>query len=327
MTLPIIKHQYPIHALPLPFHRGHGKSGRMNLRDLEYVLRVAELNHFGRAAKACNVSQPTLSGQIRKLEDELGVQLFERGRGGARPTSAGRAVASQARIALRAAGEIKRIAQAAQDPFAGEFRLGLIPTIAPYLIPRFVARLRDTLPDLSVIYREDITERLTRDLESGMIDAAILATPPESERLEAIPLYDEPFRLVFPDGHDLSELSHLKLADIGTDDMLLLTEGHCFRDQALAICDAPATEQSLRATSLETLINLVAQGQGITLVPALAMPSLSDEMGLKARALDEPGAARAINLTLRRSDPRRVLAQRLAEIIRDGLPDCVTVTR
>ncbi|MEM9599633.1 MAG: LysR substrate-binding domain-containing protein [Pseudomonadota bacterium] len=299
----------------------------MNLRDLDYVLSVAELGHFGRAAKACHVSQPTLSGQIRKLEEELGVQLFERGRGGARPTAAGRAVAAQARIALRAATEIRLIAQAAQDPFAGEFRLGLIPTIAPYLIPRFVARLRDALPDLNVIYREDITERLVRDLEAGTLDAAILATPPESDRLEAIPLYDEPFRLVVPDGHDLSGLSHLELADIETDEMLLLTEGHCFRDQALAICDAPTTEQSLRATSLETLINLVAQGQGITLVPALAMDGLSDDIGLKARMLDDPGASRAINLTLRRSDPRRILVQRMAQIIRDGLPDSVAVTR
>ncbi|GLQ20616.1 LysR substrate-binding domain-containing protein [Algimonas porphyrae] len=298
----------------------------MNLRDLDYVLSVAELGHFGRAARACNVSQPTLSGQIRKLEDELGVQLFERGRGGARPTAAGRAVAAQARIAMRAATEIRRIAQAAQDPFAGEFRLGLIPTIAPYLIPRFVARLRDALPDLTVIYREDITERLNRDLEAGTLDAAILATPPESDRLEALPLYTEPFSLLVPKDHDLSGLSHLDLADIDADDMLLLTEGHCFRDQALAICDAPRTERSLQATSLETLINLVAQGQGITLVPALAMTNLADDSALRARTLDDAGASRAINLTLRRSDPRRVLAQRMAQIIRDGLPDTVRVT-
>ena len=302
----------------------------MNLRDLNYVLAVAESGHFGRAAKACYVSQPTLSGQIKKLETELGVQLFERGRGGAKPTDAGRAVAEQARTALRAAAEIRQIAQAAQDPFAGEFRLGLIPTVAPYLIPRFVARMRTALPDLSVIYREDITERLVRDLEAGTIDASILATPPESDALQAIPLYTEPFRLVFPDGHDLSSLVHLRMSDVNRQEMLLLTEGHCFRDQALAICDAPLNEKSeaetsLRATSLETLINLVAQGQGVTLVPALAMAGLSDELGLEDRTLEEDGAAREINLTIRRSTPRRALTGRVVEIIRGGLPDSVII--
>lgn len=303
----------------------------MNLRDLEYVLAVMETGHFGRAALACHVSQPTLSGQIKKLEDELGVTLFERGRGGARPTDTGHAIARQAQKAIRAAAEIREIAQAAQDPYAGEFRLGLIPTVAPYLIPRFVARLREALPDLSVIYREDITERLVRDLESGEIDAAILATPPETDALQAIPLYTEPFRLVFPDGHPLSSLAHLRMADVDRDDVLLLTEGHCFRDQALAICDTPATNgtrntTSLRATSLETLINLVAQGQGVTLVPSLAMAGLSDELGLQDRTLEDEGAARDIYLTIRRSMPRRALSGRIAEIIRNGLPDTVIVT-
>ena len=186
----------------------------MNLRDLEYVLAVTETGHFGRAAEQCHVSQPTLSGQIKKLEEELGVTLFERSRGGTRPTAIGMEITEQARRVLRAAAEIRSLAQSAQDPLAGEFRLGLIPTVAPYLIPRFVARLRDALPKLSMVYREDITERLVADLEGGKIDAAILATPPESEALEAIPLYTEPFRLVFPDGHTLSSLAHLRMADV-----------------------------------------------------------------------------------------------------------------
>jgi len=301
----------------------------MNLRDLEYVVAVMDIGHFGRAAEACHVSQPTLSGQIKKLEEALGVTLFERGRGGVRATDTGRAVAAQARIALRAATEIRVIAQAAQDPYAGEFRLGLIPTVAPYLIPRFVARLREALPDLSVIYREDITERLVRDLESGVIDAAILATPPETDALQAIPLYTEPFRLIFPEGHALSSLAHLRMADVDRNDVLLLTEGHCFRDQALAICDAPAKgparATSLRATSLETLINLVAQGQGVTLVPSLAMRGLSDDLGLQDRELEDEGAARAINMTIRRTTSRRALAGKIVEIIQAGLPKSVNV--
>jgi len=301
----------------------------MNLRDLEYVVAVMDIGHFGRAAEVCHVSQPTLSGQIKKLEEALGVTLFERGRGGVRATDTGRAVAAQARIALRAATEIRVIAQAAQDPYAGEFRLGLIPTVAPYLIPRFVARLREALPDLSVIYREDITERLVRDLESGVIDAAILATPPETDALQAIPLYTEPFRLIFPEGHALSSLAHLRMADVDRNDVLLLTEGHCFRDQALAICDAPAKgparATSLRATSLETLINLVAQGQGVTLVPSLAMRGLSDDLGLQDRELEDEGAARAINMTIRRTTSRRALAGKIVEIIQAGLPKSVNV--
>lgn len=308
----------------------------MNLRDLEYILAVMETGHFGRAAVACHVSQPTLSGQIKKLEDELGVTLFERGRGGARPTDTGRAIAQEAQKALRAATEIREIAQAAQDPYAGEFRLGLIPTVAPYLIPLFVARLRKALPDLSMIYREDITERLVRDLETGDIDAAILATPPDTDTLHAIPLYTEPFRLVFPDGHQLSSLAHLRMTDVDQNDVLLLTEGHCFRDQALSICEAPSPKvvrksprntTSLRATSLETLINLVAQGQGVTLVPSLAMAGLSDDLGLEDRRLEDEGAARDITLTIRRSTSRRALAGRVAEIIRSGLPDTVTISQ
>ena len=165
-------------------------------------------------------------------------------------------------------------------------------------------------------------------IKSGEIDAAILATPPDTDGLQAIPLYTEPFRLVFPDGHALSSLAHLRMGDVDRNDILLLTEGHCFRDQALAICDAPTRKNarntaSLRATSLETLINLVAQGQGVTLVPSLAMRSLSDDLHLQNRALDDEGAARDINLTIRRSTPRRALAGRIAEVIQSGLPDSI----
>lgn len=297
----------------------------MNLRELEYIVSVAELGHFGQAAKACHVSQPTLSGQIRKLEEELGVTLFERGRGGVRVTEAGRAIIEEAQRALSAAEEIRSIARAAQDPLSGHFRLGLIPTVAPYLIPRFVARLSEALPNVSMVYSEDITDRLTDDLIAGRIDGAILATPPETDALLSLPLYNEPFRMVVPDGHDLTTLTELKMSDVDNGEVLLLTEGHCFRDQALSICETREQRQqhSLRATSLETLINLVAQGQGVTLVPVLAAPRLSDDRGLTIRYLDDPGAAREVNLMIRKSFSRRELADRIATIIREGLPDTV----
>ncbi|MGB3455926.1 MAG: LysR substrate-binding domain-containing protein, partial [Litorimonas sp.] len=237
---------------------------------------------------------------------------------------AGLSVADKARLAVRAAAEIRQIAQAAQDPFAGEFRLGLIPTLAPYLIPRFVARLRDALPDLSVVYREDITERLVADLEAGEIDAALLATPPESDALQALPIHTERFQLLVPRGHRLASARALHMGDVPHDEMMLLTEGHCFRDQALSICHVPAPNgqgAGLRATSLETLINLVAQGQGVTLVPELALQGLSDDLGLCALPLEDDGAARQINLTVRKSLPRQALVRRVAQLIREGLPE------
>ena len=293
----------------------------MNLRDLEYAVAVAEHAHFGRAAEACHVSQPTLSGQIRKLEEELGVPLFERGRGGVRVTQIGRAVLEEARAVLSGAERLRDVARAGGDPLGGALSLGLIPTVAPYLIPRFVRRLRDALPRLSVTYREDITERLTADLLSGELDAAVLATPPEDEALTTLPLYREPFQIVFPEGHALGGSDAPAMSEVDRDELLLLTEGHCFRDQALAICElGPPRRSSLRATSLETLINLVSQGMGVTLLPALARPAL-DELGLQARPLSDAGAARRINLTVRKSFPRDALIARVAQIIRSGLPD------
>jgi len=290
----------------------------MTLRELEYVVAVAEHGHFGRAAEAASVSQPTLSGQLKKLEDELGVVIFERGRKGAVPTPNGRKIVAAAREVLAAAKTVESLAAAAQDPLAGALSLGLIPTIAPYLIPRFVTRMEGALPKLKMVYREDVTERLNRDLLQGKLDAAVLATEPEDDGLATIPLFREPFRLVVPAGHELSGVDDVRMRELATDEMLLLTEGHCFRDQALAIC-RPVQELaggSLRATSLETLVNLVASGQGVTLVPELAMREVP---GTDMRTLTEPGAARDVNLTFRKSFPRRDLLERVAEVIRDGV--------
>jgi len=301
----------------------------MNLRDLDYICAVADHKHFGRAAEACHVSQPTLSGQIKKLEDQLGVTLFERSRKGIRVTDIGSEIILIAREARDAARRIRSVAASAQDPLAGNLSLGLIPTIAPYLIPLFVGRLQKSLPKLMVTYREDITERLTEDLLSGELDVALLATPPEEDALTAVELYSEPFWLVFPEDHELRRLEHPSMADVKQDDVLLLTEGHCFRDQALSIC-RPAQKRrrrSLRATSLETLINLVASGQGVTLVPALAMRGgWPMDMGLMSHKLIEKGASRTIYLTYRKRFPRETVVKALAGLIQDGLPDNVTVT-
>jgi len=299
----------------------------MNLRDLDYICAVADHKHFGRAAEACHVSQPTLSGQIKKLEALLGVTLFERSHKGIRVTDIGAEIILIAREARDAARRIKSVAASAQDPLAGNLSLGLIPTIAPYLIPLFVGKLNETLPNMAMTYREDITERLTDSLLSGDLDIAVLATPPEEDTLTAIELYSEPFWLVFPDDHELRDMKNASMADVKEDDILLLTEGHCFRDQALSIC-RPAHKrrrQSLRATSLETLINLVASGQGVTLVPALAMRGgWPNDLGLMSHKLTDRGAARQIYLTYRKRFPRIKAVQALAELINADLPSTVT---
>lgn len=300
----------------------------MNLRDLDYICAVAKHKHFGRAAESCNVSQPTLSGQIKKLEGSLGVTLFERSHKGIRVTDIGEEIISIAQEARDAARRIRTVALSAQDPLAGSLSLGLIPTIAPYLIPMFVGQLATKLPKLAMTYREDITDRLNDDLLSGDLDAAILATPPEEESLTCIPLYSEPFWLIFPEDHELTHLDHASMSDVKQDDVLLLTEGHCFRDQALSIC-RPAQRrqrQSLRATSLETLINLVASGLGVTLVPALAMRGgWTNDLGLKSHKLTDTTASRQIYLTYRKRFPRVAALEALADLIQNGVPSSVDI--
>jgi LysR family hydrogen peroxide-inducible transcriptional activator len=299
----------------------------MTLRDLEYICAVAEHRHFGRAAEACFVSQPTLSGQIKKLEETLGVILFERSHKSIRVTDIGKEIIAIAREARDAAKRIKTVAASAQDPLAGTISLGLIPTIAPYLIPRFVSRVQSDLSSLAVHYREDITERLNESLLSGELDMAVLATPPEDDTLTSIPLYTEPFWLLFPQDHVFNDVETISMKEVDSHDVLLLTEGHCFRDQALSICrpHGKRRQQSLRATSLETLINLVASGQGLTLVPALAIrEGWIETTSLGYRKITDKGAARQINLTYRKRFPQSEAVKAMAETIRAGLPKSVT---
>ena len=300
----------------------------MNLRDFDYICAVAQHLHFGRASEACHVSQPTLSGQIKKLEAQLGVTIFERSHKTVRVTDIGEKIIATAQEARDAARRIKEVAAAAQDPLAGKLSLGLIPTIAPYLIPQFAVRAGQELPNLEVTYREDITERLNRDLLNGNLDAAILATPPKDDALSAAELYREPFWLIFPKDHALAKVKNASMEDVKPEDVLLLTEGHCFRDQALSLCTTSTHSQSnsLRATSLETLINLVATGQGVTLVPALAMRAgLGPDMGLGTHKLGGKTAARMIYLTYRKRFPRIAAIEALTALIKDGLPDTVQI--
>jgi len=282
----------------------------MNIRDLTYLRAIARHKHFGKAADSCNVSQPTLSVQLKKLEVDLGVVLIERRNRAAMLTPIGVRVLALANEALGAVDAIRSIAAEARDPFSGHFRFGSIPTISPFVVPDLLKDLGNRFPKLQLAFRENITERLVEDLLNGDLDAAILATPPETPRLEAVPLYDEPLMVIHPKGHDLAELERLNVSDLPLDQMILLSEGHCFRDQTINLCDIKSQTSlaETSVTSLETIISLVEAGQGISIVPALAQSTgwlKRPKIGVKP--LRSEGATRQLNLTFRKSSPRKQL--------------------
>ncbi|PHR56109.1 MAG: LysR family transcriptional regulator [Robiginitomaculum sp.] len=298
----------------------------MNIRDLIYIRAVSKLKHFGKAAEVCGVSQPALSTQIKKLEQELGITLFERDSRSVQITDIGQDIIQLADEALSVIDNIRATAEEARDPFSGQFRLGAIPTIAPYLLPYFIKKNYDAFPKLKLHFQEDITERLNQALLNGELDAAILATPSENPKLDVIRLYDEPFWAVLPTGHSLQTIDKIRTEHLPFEELLLLTEGHCFRDQALDLCQLSATlgTRSIRVTSLETLINMVAAGQGITLVPAMALSgSWTTDQGVFTKKLDDPNAYRRIYLTFRKRFPRRQLLENMADLICTNLPSSV----
>lgn len=246
----------------------------MNLRDLTYLVAVADHRHFGRAAEACFVSQPTLSTQIKKLERELGVSLVERNPRQILLTPAGEQVVARARVMLKEADDIRGIAQRAHNPESGSIRVGLFPTLAPYLLPHVVPQVHARFPDLELLLVEEKTEVVLNQLRSGELDAGVLALPVQHDGLHMEPLFVEEFLLAVPTGHPLTERSGaIDLSVLATEDLLLLEEGHCLRDQALEVCrlSGGRERRGFRATSLETLRQMVAAGVGITLLPELAV--------------------------------------------------------
>ena len=294
----------------------------MNIRDLTYLRALSRHKHFGKAAESCNVSQPTLSVQLKKLEEELGVTLIERTKRTAKLTPIGVKVLALADDALRAVDAIRAITAEASDPFSGHFRFGSIPTISPFLVPDVLAVLERSFPKLQLVFRENITERLTEDLLNGDLDAAILATPPEKPGLLSIPIYDEPLLVIHPLGHDLAALDGLDTSDLPLDQMILLSEGHCFRDQTVDLCNIQSrtTLAETSVTSLETIISLVAAGKGISIVPALAEAAgWLDRPRIGVQPLRSKGATRQLNLTFRKSSPRRPLINAVSEQISELL--------
>lgn len=295
----------------------------MNIRDLQYLIALGEHKHFGRAAEACFVSQPTLSTQIKKLEDELGVALVERDNKKVMLTEIGEDVVLRAKDVLNGVDEIKAVAKQAADPESGSLTLGLIPTIGPYLLPYAVKAIRKRFPDIKLYLHEAQTHVLTDMLKTGKVDAAIMALPVNDDRLENYPLYAEAFFAALPMGHKLEKSKQLKPSQLKNEEMMLLQDGHCLRDQALEICHKMGSHEmsGFQATSLETLRQMVASGAGVTLLPTLAAEtSMCNESDISIIPFADPQPKRDIGIFYRPSSPRKDLFHELGRTIADRLP-------
>jgi LysR family hydrogen peroxide-inducible transcriptional activator len=289
----------------------------MNLRDLEYLVALAETRHFGRAAERCHVSQPTLSAQLRKLEEFLGVPLVERRPWRVALTASGEAVVERARRIIQDAEDIRDLARASQDPLSGQLKVGFIPTLGPYLLPRVAPKLAKALPKLALLLHEYQTARLIERTVAGELDLAILALPADTKGLVTRELFAESFLLAMPAGHRLAARKRVKATDLEGEKLLLLEEGHCLRDQALEICGrVGSAEQAFRATSLETLRQMVASGLGLTLLPGLAaVGPFARAPGLAVRPFAQPEPGRMIGAAWRRSTSRGEAIAAVCDII------------
>lgn len=298
----------------------------MNLRDLKYLVAVAEHQHFGKAAEACYVSQPTLSGQIKKLEEELGVAVFERTKRSVTITPIGEQLLRYARLALEQVEAMELLAESSQDPMAGTLRLGVIPTLGPYLMPMILRPLREQYPKLRLALREEITELLLEHLRRHELDAVLIATPVDGDDLLEMPLFDEPFWLAHPVDHPLYLKTEINEEDLPVTELLLLADGHCLTDQVARICHLQKETQSddLRAASLETLIQLVGAGYGCTLVPALSIgSSWATNTGIVLREVNMGSAERRVRLVTRESFPHPETLRNLARLILDEAPNTI----
>ena len=290
----------------------------MNLKDLKYLVALADTGHFGKAAERTFVSQPTLSAQLKKLEDYLGVKLVERQPKNVQLTDVGREVVARARRMLSEGDEIIALARHNTDPFAGKLKLALIPTIGPYLLPRVMTRFRKALPNLSLMLYEYQTEPLLKRLKEGEIDLGIMALPAEIDGIESRELYVEDFTVALPNGHPLGAKSSIKTQDLKGQTLLLLEDGHCLRDQALEVCSRVDVREpeDFRATSLETLRQMVVAGLGITLLPELAVEAPSgSQRGLTVRRFAKPAPSRTVGAVWRKSTTRRAAISAVCDVV------------
>jgi len=293
-----------------------------SLRQLQYVVAVGESLSFRKAAEACHVSQPSLSAQLAQIEEALGVRLFERDRRRVLVTAAGKELLERARRVLLEADDLVGAAKLAGDPLAGSLRIGVIPTISPYLLPSATPALRSAYPRLTTVWVEDKTEALVRSLDAGTLDAALLALEAEIGDVEREVVADDPFVLATrPDDPLGTKKIPAKAAELRGASVLLLDDGHCFRDQALAFCaSAKAHELEFRATSLATLVHMVAGGAGVTILPQLAVPTEAQRAGLRVRAFAAPVPHRTLALVWRKRSPLAPALRKLASTIREACP-------
>ncbi|WP_111733135.1 LysR substrate-binding domain-containing protein [Roseovarius amoyensis] len=290
----------------------------ITLKQMKYFEALVRHGHFGRAAAACSISQPALSVQIRELEAELGAPLFERGARRVRLTALGEDVAQRVRAILGAVEELGDVARAGGQGLSGRLRLGVIPTIGPYLLPRVIAALSQAHPEIEFHVRETLTERLIGEMLDGRLDTAIVALPVSERTLEEVPLFEESFVLVrpaqdagkpVPDAEDLREMR-----------LLLLEEGHCFRDQALSFCNlrTASPREALDASSLSTLVQMVGAGVGVTLIPEMAVPVETRSADVSITRFRTPEPTRTVGMIWRRTSPLAPQLHRLADVVRDA---------
>ncbi|MES2832543.1 MAG: LysR substrate-binding domain-containing protein [Pseudomonadota bacterium] len=301
----------------------------MTLTELKYIVAVAREKHFGHAAEACFVAQPTLSVAIKKLEDELGVVIFERGGTEISVTPLGGQIVAQAERVLEQTAAIKEIAKQNKDPLAGPFRLGIIYTVAPYLLPPLVRNMIEKVPQMPLILQENFTVRLLEMLRQGELDAAIVALPFSEHGLTMQPLYDEPFVVALPKNHPWATRTRISSSDLKSETMLLLGNGHCFRDQVLEVCPEMARfsnggsgiSRTFEGSSLETIRHMVASGIGITVLPGASVPDIDARDGiLRYVPFEKPIPERRVVLAWRKSFTRGAAIEAIRDaVITSGL--------
>jgi len=295
----------------------------MTLQELKYLVALADHGHFGRAAEACFITQSTLSTQIKKLEDFLGVTLFDRSLKRVTPTPIGREILQAARNIVEESERIRELAKHAQDPMARTIHLGVIPTLGPYYLPHALTLVHKKHPGLRLLLREEMTSQIFDHLADGKLDAGLLALPVTDDSLRVEPLFYEPFYAALPAGHSLARRDVLKVSDIMAEKLLLLDEGHCLRDQALDVCGAGSRgREEVRATSLETLRQMVGMGLGLTLLPALAVDAgpRASKKAIEIRPFKAPPPGRTIGLVWRKRAPFPETFERLATTLKATLP-------
>ncbi|HEY5602225.1 MAG TPA: LysR substrate-binding domain-containing protein [Gammaproteobacteria bacterium] len=304
----------------------------MTLTELRYIVAVYRERHFGRAAESCYVSQPTLSAAVKKLEQELGIDIFERSRQDISVTPVGEQVVAQAQRVLEEAEKLKLISQVGKDQLAGTLRIGAIYTIGPYLLPYIIPELRKNAPNMPLVIEENFTARLREKLKAGQLDAIIIALPFDEPGVVTLPLYDEPFVAVLPASHPLVQKESLRITDLARENLLLLGEGHCFREQVLEACpecrdanvSGSAFNQTIEGSSIETIRHMVVSGIGVTVLPCTTAGT--DKYArrlLQIKRLKNPEPKRCVALAWRTSFPRPKAIEVLRKAIVNSALSCV----